>query len=636
MEFKSTSLTFLLFSFIAVNLFLLLSSIAQEKIINTNNKQFYSLTGNQNDPKLTDVPPVSRQFGSKKTEALIELKQARESNNIILQRQAELKLNQLEGRTPVMVISNPHTVIVHPAVHEGNNKDYLVHTINLLNNKSVAAAIVPPGAPNAGRIWVVCTQNSYTTNDTMLYYFSDNGGASWTQYISWYYENYPVNYRAGELDLECVVDSTNVWLITVAAFRNQSERTLCNFARLKTDSTYELVASTFSFPGFDIPTNMYYNPRLTSDNISYPNSSVYLYFTCSFDSAYGNNQHGMSNKFALITGATTNQISIYLTQPSGSGFYWTGSNYPPTVYWYPDIAYYRTSSSSTTDRIFTSVNQNVLFNNIYLAWSDDYGATIAGNMVINETVPTKGAVLASSGLNTATDMMLLYLRQSGPSDWDVASQWTTTGGTTTGSWTSIFLDNSANFARGYPDITAVIGTGDRFKAAYNEDSSGTRAFYAGWNGTTWSSPSRLSVNGSDCDTVYGKVKAVYLPGTGDDCLALWSGYGGTGLFASTACQSTIGISNNNNEVPKTYALQQNYPNPFNPVTVIKYSIPQTSAVKLIVYNITGRAVKTLVNLVMNAGNYEVNFDASNIASGVYFYKFEARSFVETRKMMLIK
>jgi hypothetical protein len=470
----------------------------------------------------------------------------------------------------------------------------------------------------------------------MQYYFSDDGGVSWTQYVGWYYANYNVNYRAGELDVECVFDSVNVWLFTVASFRDQSGRILCNFARLKTAGSYDIVASTLSFPGFTSPTNMYYNPRLTSDNVSYRNSSVYLYFTCSYDSAYGNNLHAMSNKYALISGATGSSISIYLSQPSGMGFFWTGNNYPPAVYWYSDIAYYRTSSSSTTDRIFTSVNQNVLFNNIYLAWSDDYGSTIAGNLVINEPLPTKGAVLAASGLNTSTDMMLLYLRQSGPADWDVASQWTTTGGTTTGSWTSGFLDNSTNFARGYPDITAVLGTGDRFKAAYNEDSSGVRAFYSGWDGTTWSTPSRLSVNGSACDTVYGKVKAGYIPGIGDDCLAIWSGDGGAGLFASTACQTTIRISNNNNEVPEHFDLQQNYPNPFNPSTVIKYSIPQSSAVKLTVYDVTGKFVKLLVDQVMNSGNYAVDFNASDIASGIYFYKLEAGSFVQTMKMLMLK
>jgi 5-hydroxyisourate hydrolase-like protein (transthyretin family) len=70
--------------------------------------------------------------------------------------------------------------------------------------------------------------------------------------------------------------------------------------------------------------------------------------------------------------------------------------------------------------------------------------------------------------------------------------------------------------------------------------------------------------------------------------------------------------------------------------VIKYSIPQNSAVKMTIYDMTGRAVKTLVNQNMSPGNYEVSFDASNIASGIYFYKLEAGSFVSTKKMTLIK
>ncbi len=88
--------------------------------------------------------------------------------------------------------------------------------------------------------------------------------------------------------------------------------------------------------------------------------------------------------------------------------------------------------------------------------------------------------------------------------------------------------------------------------------------------------------------------------------------------------------------PEVFSLGQNYPNPFNPSTVISYQLPQSSMVSLRVYNILGKEVATLVNETQNAGTYKVSFDGSHLASGVYFYKMDAGSFSQCRKLLLIK
>jgi hypothetical protein len=85
-----------------------------------------------------------------------------------------------------------------------------------------------------------------------------------------------------------------------------------------------------------------------------------------------------------------------------------------------------------------------------------------------------------------------------------------------------------------------------------------------------------------------------------------------------------------------YKLEQNYPNPFNPITTINYSIPSSSFVQLIVYNSIGQEIANLVNETIAAGNHNIEFDASNLPSGIYFYKLQAGSFVETKKMILLK
>ena len=90
-------------------------------------------------------------------------------------------------------------------------------------------------------------------------------------------------------------------------------------------------------------------------------------------------------------------------------------------------------------------------------------------------------------------------------------------------------------------------------------------------------------------------------------------------------------------VPDRYTLSQNYPNPFNAGTTILYSMPNSDFVTLKVINVLGREVLSLVNEFKQGGSYSVNFDASNLASVIYFYKlYIGNSFVETKRMILLK
>jgi hypothetical protein len=98
----------------------------------------------------------------------------------------------------------------------------------------------------------------------------------------------------------------------------------------------------------------------------------------------------------------------------------------------------------------------------------------------------------------------------------------------------------------------------------------------------------------------------------------------------------VGIQNVGTEIPKLYSLEQNYPNPFNPVTNIKFSIPTGGFVELKIYDLLGREVATLVNDPMEAGTYNVDFEANKLASGVYFYTLESGNFKQTKRMLLVK
>jgi hypothetical protein len=88
--------------------------------------------------------------------------------------------------------------------------------------------------------------------------------------------------------------------------------------------------------------------------------------------------------------------------------------------------------------------------------------------------------------------------------------------------------------------------------------------------------------------------------------------------------------------PKEYHLNQNYPNPFNPTTVIEFAIPTTETVSLKIYDVLGREVATLLNERRNAGVHRINFNATNLSSGTYFYRLQAGTFTQTKKMILVK
>ena len=103
----------------------------------------------------------------------------------------------------------------------------------------------------------------------------------------------------------------------------------------------------------------------------------------------------------------------------------------------------------------------------------------------------------------------------------------------------------------------------------------------------------------------------------------------------------MSINQISSEVPVNYKLYQNYPNPFNPVTKIRYELKLGSFVKLKIFNIKGREVKTIVNERQNEGVYEVDFSAteygSSLSSGVYFYSlFIGDNFIDTKKMIVLK
>ena len=120
---------------------------------------------------------------------------------------------------------------------------------------------------------------------------------------------------------------------------------------------------------------------------------------------------------------------------------------------------------------------------------------------------------------------------------------------------------------------------------------------------------------------------------------------GTNLFAGTyggdvwrrpLSEMITSVERLSTDVPTHFSLDQNYPNPFNPSTTIKYQIPRSGLVNLKVYDILGKEVSTFVNENKIRGLFEVNFDASKLANGIYIYQLKINDFVSSKKMLLLK
>ena len=165
-------------------------------------------------------------------------------------------------------------------------------------------------------------------------------------------------------------------------------------------------------------------------------------------------------------------------------------------------------------------------------------------------------------------------------------------------------------------------TAESYRVQVSTDSGFTSTVYDSSNITI--TQFRIPNNGLNINTTYyWRVNATNV--------------GGTGPY-STVFNFTTGATNisGNNEIPKEFRLYNSYPNPFNPSTKIKFDIPKSALVKIVIYNVLGKELKTLVNEKLDAGSYEVDWDATDYSSGVYFYKLITDEYVNVKKMLLVK
>jgi len=184
-------------------------------------------------------------------------------------------------------------------------------------------------------------------------------------------------------------------------------------------------------------------------------------------------------------------------------------------------------------------------------------------------------------------------------------------------------------------VTKITGSQD-FRGAFEQSDAGNAPprliKYKGYNGSSWSTSFQFSD---------GDVTGLQKPEVGDidgsTPISAFVGANYDGVYFDNASWPLVGIGDDLlTQTPTKFEISQNYPNPFNPTTSIQFRIPENSFVSLKIYNVLGKEIATLLNEQKNSGSYEVNFDATNLTSGIYFYRIEANSFVKTKKMILIK
>jgi hypothetical protein len=316
-----------------------------------------------------------------------------------------------------------------------------------------------------------------------------------------------------------------------------------------------------------------------------------------------------------ITNANTNMLVAY---PNGGETYRTGQNV--AIWWggsltgNVNIEYTSNNGSS-----WNSVQNNVPAQNRTVTWTVPYIAT---------TLQAKIRILDAS--NPAI------------------------GDTTDGTFRIILNLNFINLLSP-PTLTKVeTAPNNSTVQQFKWSSSGTHpsiryAFKIRKGGAPPSSNLSYASDNNGIDTVISLRKsfldtlAQNLGTVNDSVLCIWTAFAYNG-FDSTSSSSFIvvlkrtgvGITQISTEIPEKFELGNNYPNPFNPTTKINFAIPKASFTTLKVYDISGKEIATLVSEYTQAGYYNVDFNAANVSSGVYFYRIQSGDFVDTKRMILLK
>jgi len=195
------------------------------------------------------------------------------------------------------------------------------------------------------------------------------------------------------------------------------------------------------------------------------------------------------------------------------------------------------------------------------------------------------------------------------------------------SWTPIVTPRKGIFYAGLASYNGRLFAGGSYGSFDSSIGVTPSNGFASWNGSSWSAAAGGEIGGIATLTIHnGELYA----GGGFTVAA------GESIFSIAKLSMPTDVQGPTIERPKTYVLEHNYPNPFNPSTMIEYFLPKAAHVRLEIFDILGREIRTTVNDKQDAGFHRVTFDADGLRSGVYFYRIRTAAFVQTRSMSYLK
>jgi len=501
------------------------------------------------------------------------------------------------------------------------------------NNIKCITTVTEYTGTTAGRIWTVVGyegNGSVSTPDSLMVLYSTDNGSSWIPYTYIALAGTDkINY--GDIDAELIEGGTNKYLHILFGLRANggTGKWFTAGSSIQLTGTFGGTLWSFAWPGDDA-TKRYYCPRITSDITAWP-TAPWVYIAVSFDSA-GATGRVNTQKFVQLN--TPNTISPYFTYKANK-IYWV-SNTETEQNLYTDIAYFQRSFYDSLVISFcgvydsTKVYFSKMSGNGLLASPVNPGQYMGPIGGSEPNYVKYGGRLSSNGNSNGS--IFFIFNQKSP---------------TTDGIKYFRTNNFGDFNAIYQSVIWTASSGVSLPGITGVRNANTHRFGFFFKGVT-DSLKYISVNSdgiflsnSQKMNSIDNATASFAPAIGlrfvlsDSCFALYSSLSQADIWSAPGCSGIVsGIYNN--RTPVNYSLKQNYPNPFNPTTNIRYEIPKSEFVKLVIYDVLGREIETLVNEKLSAGTYIAAFNASKYSSGIYFYKMETESFSDTKKMLLIK
>lgn len=516
-----------------------------------------------------------------------------------------------------------------------NSQTSLIYSGNI---KSFSSATEQIGS-TMGRVWIAFTHNNLSSQsgpDTLDIFWSDDG-LNFTSFAQATLGGTDIFSREN-LDMEIIekTDGSKFLWILYTYFNGHSRIGGVVFDLIHPGGSM----FALTWPGQSINSE-YYDVHITSDN-SVDSSLTWLFIACSMDSvgAGGNTFYGQ--KFAYIWQTSQLGAPSVLYRAQVLPVFWQSGD-TEIRHLFTDVAYFR-SPGDTASLMFTYSNIPDS-TKIWLTKSDATGtsANFLGVLGSSHHI-SHSKIAAPGGIGNSQLMVIGTQNWQNSGDWDLVSWKTLDGGVT---WDEAYIEptsSTTQFLPSWPAIYVKWKNRNNYRVSYNLGS-----------GTFWLPDSVMFVksvagSGNSWQTAV-KVSDISFPGfisrvgfagnSSDDCFVLWSDFDQLSLY-STSCANPVSVEDNT-VTPGSFVLMNNFPNPFNPSTKIRFQIPATTTGKnesqnttLKVYDVLGNEVATLVNELKSAGTYEVEFDASGLSSGVYYYRLTSGRYSETKKMVLLR